>query len=152
MEKEIKEIIEKSLPEQVGSVLKIRIEQAEKDAKLVEKYEQENQNILNQIGTLRLELDEYKKFDERNSKLDERESEINEKEAKLTLSNLEVRLEEANKRADAANEFVSNLTRNVSYRKSIYDTESIPGYVNHDGQYVCDRNVTKKMNQEEDIV
>ena len=97
-------------------------------------------------------MKDLKKLKINKDDLFKKEKELEERELNLSISILEIKLEEANERATLVKDFVENLTRNVSYRKSIYDSESIPGYTNAQGYYVGDRNVTKCFNQEEEIV
>ena len=95
MTEEIKLIIEKNLPAQVGDVLKTRLEQAERDAERVKQLEEESRNQRVQISSYQNAINSYKSFDDRNSKLNERDLAITEKERNQKVFELELKLTEA---------------------------------------------------------
>jgi hypothetical protein len=125
---EIQEIIKKNLPQQVGDVLKVRLEQAEKDANLVvqlkNKISQLEESVKKQLDL----LDEYELLDRRNSKLDEREVLLNKKQHDLDLEILQQKFENEKDKSDFAKSLALGLVRNTEFRKSVYDTENQAGY------------------------
>lgn len=145
-ELEIQEIIKKNLPQQVGDVLKIRLEQAEKDAKKVLELESKVFQLEKTLNEKQSELSAYKLLDERNSKLDERESFLDKIQHDLDLEILQQKYENEKDKSEFAKSVVLGLVRNIEYRKSIFDSENQNGYYNGD-QWVQPSPINKKLEE-----
>jgi len=117
MNKEIQEAIKKSLPNQVGEALKLRIEQADKDAETVKEQATCINGHLTTILNLNTTISEYKKLDERNNKLVERENKVADDERNQKLIISELKLEQSEKR----NIDIINFTGMV-FKSPIYKT------------------------------
>lgn len=147
MDKEIREIIEKNLPSQVGKVLKERLEQAEKDDQSIKDQIKRNNKLIIQERELNKTISDYKKFDERNAKLDARGKEISEKERNFRVAELSIKLEEANKRADVVTEFTKGLVRNTTFRKKVFDSENQNSYTDANGNTVFPTPINKSLTE-----
>lgn len=132
LEKEIQESIKKNLPQQVGEVLKQRLEQADKDnaevkrlINLVEQYTSDKENLEKQIY-------EYQKFDKRNASLDSREKELETEKNSLELEKLKYQLQSEKDKTTFSQSVALGLVRNIDYRKTIFDTENLGGVPSFD--------------------
>lgn len=119
MEKEILDIISKNLPEQVGSVLKKRLEEAEADKKRIEEIEYSVKYSRDKIVTLENQLGEYKKLEVRREDLDRREEEISKRERNMQVWEANVKSIEADKRANELAGFVGMVFKSPVFRKSV---------------------------------
>ena len=145
-ELEIQEIIKKNLPQQVGDVLKVRLEQAEKDAKKVLELEDKLNQFQTTINEKQSELSAYKLLDERNSKLDEKEQVLNKKQHDLDLEILQHKFESEKDKSDFAKSIALGLVRNTEFRKSVFDSENQQPY--YEGQnYIVPTPVNKSLNE-----
>lgn len=122
MNEEIKKIIEKNLPAQVGDVLKQRLEQAEKDAVILKQQEEALISRNATIAGFEKQIAEYKKLDERNNKLEEREKAVETKERNSKVFEAELKATEAEKRANELFGFVGMVFKSPIFRKSTIDT------------------------------
>lgn len=126
MTEEIKAIIEKSLPAQVGDVLKQRLEQAEKDAVKVRLQEEALQSKNAAIAKLEKQVADYKKMDERNAALEAREKAVTDGERNLKVSTLEFQLTAEKEKTQFSKDVALGLVRNTEYKKTVFDTR--PGW------------------------
>lgn len=145
MEEKFKKIIEESLPAQVGTVLKTRLEQAERDAIEVKRLAEVSGEKDIKIKQLEEEIRKYMKFDERNSNLDTREKTLDEQEKELKIKTLEYKLESEQDKTKFAKEVALGLVRNSEYRRTLYDNVSSPGKDQY-GNTVYS-NVTQNQNE-----
>lgn len=136
MEKEIKEIIEKNMPAQVGDVLKQRLQQAETDAINLKIAKKTNEEDLGKIRELVKQLDDYGRLDHRNKLLEAREKIVNEAERNLKIATLEFQLEAEKDKTKFSKEVAIGLVRNIEYRKNVFDNESRPGYYDAENRWV----------------
>jgi len=130
MNLEIQEAIKKSLPNQVGEALKQKIEQADKDAKLVVSQADEINSKAEHINNLTLKINEYQRLDERNSKLNEREKAVEDAERNKKVFEAELKLAEAEKRITENVNFVSMVFKSPIFRKTILE----PSYGTYNNQ------------------
>lgn len=130
LQKEIQEAIEKSLPLQVGQVLKTRLEQADKDAVKLKQQEESLASKNATITGLEKRIEEYVKFNERNLLLEAREKAVEEKERNLKLATLEFQLASEKEKTEFTKSVAMGLVRNSEYRKNIFDNENQTGYYN----------------------
>jgi len=124
MENEIKEIIEKNLPAQVGTVLKERLEIAEADARRAKDLERIIQDKDKAIYDLESTISEYRKYDAQWGQLNQREKEITEKERNQKVFEAELKAIEADKRANELQGIVQTVFRSPVYRKSILSSSN----------------------------
>ena len=127
MEQQIKEIIEKNLPKQVGETLQKRLAEADKNEKLLEIA---NQSLLTgkkamedadaAIDSLKTQLDKHKN-------LDKREKEITDKETAFEIEKLKYQLESEKDKTSFSKEVALGLVRNTQYRRDVFDNVSEPG-------------------------
>jgi hypothetical protein len=144
MEQEIKDIIQKNLPAQVGEVLRVRLEQADLDSARVKALENSLKSREELIDTQSEALQKYREFDSRNSKLDKREAELNERERNLKIELLEYQLDSEKEKTSFTKEVALGLVRNTNYRKSILDNETQAGYQGPNG-WVQPQQVSKSF-------
>lgn len=133
--KDLNSVIEKSLPAQVGKVLKNTLEQGIKDAEAVIAL---NKQILSLKDTIREKesiIETYKTNDIRNSTLEAREKEVSKKETNAKIAELEVLLKAEQDKSEFAKAMGLGLVRNTEYRRSLMDMKSGPDgrdqYGNH---------------------
>lgn len=127
MKQEIKEIIQKNLPAQVGEVLRETLEQAEKDAEQVKILSENINKKTFEIKNLHYEIEEYRKFDERNQQLEQREKDVANKERNLTIQQLTYELNSEKEKTQFSKDVALGLVRNTEFRKSIFDNTTEPG-------------------------
>lgn len=124
MDDDIKAIIAKNLPAQVGDVLKARLTQAENDAKSLTIYK----NDLERARAETKELAEYIKTLEFKVKLagelQVREAAISKREQALELTLAVARAENAEKSTSNLMGLVSSVFRNTVVRENIHRTDS----------------------------
>lgn len=126
LETEIKESIEKNLPLQVGSILKTRLEKAEKDEKEVVSLQQQVENLKRTVSDRDSKIKEYEKFDERNNSLNARELELNKKEHNLDIEVLKFQLATEQDKSSFAKNVALGLVRNTEYRRNLFDSQNSP--------------------------
>jgi hypothetical protein len=125
MRVEIEEAIQKNMPNQVGVLLKKRLEQAESDAKSLESEREFSKQKSEKIVQLEKIISEYKAFDDRNTKLEARELAVTEKERNQKVFEAELRVAEAEKRITDNVNFVGMVFRSPIFRESV--SKSVQG-------------------------
>jgi hypothetical protein len=147
MKSEIKAIIEKNLPAEVGNVLKKVLEQGQADAIAVTELQDEVKrlNKLNNIKATKITL--LEEFQDRAGKLDVREAAVVEKEIWHANTMLKLQLEEANKRSEMVASYTTSLLRNTSVRKEIFDSETQAGYPDGNGTWQYPSPVSKSFRE-----
>lgn len=148
MKDEINAIIEKNLPAQVGEALKKRLEQADNDAAKISVMTEQVKSERETSDSLRAEIREYEKFNDRNAALDKREKDLAERERLQEVTELKTQVVEANKRADMVVNFTSGLVRNTDFRRTVFNNEHQNGYTSSQGQWVNDRNFNSNGTEE----
>lgn len=147
MDNEIKKIIEKNLPAQVGETLQKRLREAEADRELVGeqiKALEDSDRIISQLSS---SLAAYRQFDERNDKLTIRENAVGIKETQQKVDELNIRLEESNKRADIVVDFTKGLVRNTTFRKTVFDNENQAGYYGPNNEFIQPSPINKNSDE-----
>ena len=124
MTEEIKAIIEKSLPAQVGEILKQTLEKGKKDEAELKATVIAYDNARKEIEKHLAKINDYKQFDERNSKLEARENAVSEKERNQKVFEAELKLAEAEKRTTDATNFVGMVFKSPIYRKTTFESEN----------------------------
>ena len=133
LEKELNEIIKKSLPQHVGETLRERLEQANKDEEENKSLKEELAENYEKISEQRSIIEEYKKFYERNKYLNRREKELEAGLIKLEIETLKYQLETEKEKTDFTKIIALGLVRNTQYKKTIFDTENKGGVPMQDG-------------------
>lgn len=126
MEQEIKAIIEKNLPAQVGDFLKERLIQAEEDAAKVKELQRILDTRAAAIRDLEKQIAYYKKLDERNNTLEAREKIVSDKERNLEIETLKFQLASEKEKSIFSKDVALGLVRNIEYRRSLFDSKNKP--------------------------
>lgn len=92
MDEEIKRIIEQNLPQQVGDVLKRRLQKADADAAELVKVRAQCDDYQKQRDAAYQQVKGHLSLDDRTTVLDKREKEVAEKELAIKLHELRVQL------------------------------------------------------------
>lgn len=148
MEAEIKAIIEKSLPAQVGEVLKKRLQQAEQDAISVKDLQEQTIILKKHCTDYVNEINQYKKLDERNAAIEARERAVIEGERNLQISHLQFQLSAEKSKAEFSRDLAMGLVRNVEYRNSIYSNENQSGFNDSNGRWITPGPIQKSINED----
>ena len=147
MTEEIKAIIEKSLPAQVGDVLKATLEQAKIDAEKVKQQESSLKDRDVVIVSLKNAIDSYKAFDNRNSALETREKSVEVAERDLKVKTLEFQLTAEKEKTEFSKSVALGLVRNIEYRKNIFDSETQTGHYDTKGMWIQPSAVSKSFEE-----
>lgn len=122
LEKEIKEIIEKSLPKQVGEVLAARLKAAEEDAIQVKNLRESNVELINQNKVL---FDSFRQAEKKLSEAEKVAADYRRRES--VLANLEtekklieMRAANAEERVKDHKEMMQTVFRVATVRETIY--------------------------------
>jgi len=133
MEKEIKEIIEKNLPAQVGMVLRERLEKAERDENEIELLLSAASERKEEIAGLKRIISEYQEFDTRNATLEKREKDVSERERQAEIEKLKYELQTEKDKTQFTKDVTMGLVRNTEYKRTLFDTKNGPGGVDQYG-------------------
>lgn len=146
---EIKAIIEKHMPQQVGDVLRKRLEQADRDATELNACKQiiADRNVA--IQSLNNTIEEYKKFDSRNATLEAREKAASDAERKLEIETLKYQLGAEKDKTLFSQSVALGLVRNTEYKKSVMSNGNgfTPGS-QHGGSHSDSSNITETTKTE----
>jgi hypothetical protein len=134
LEKEIQESIKKNLPQQVSEVLRVRLEQADKDAKKVREVESRVDCLNQEVMRANEKLLLYKEFDTRNSLLESAQKELETERNSLELEKLKYQLQAEKDKTQFSQNLAMGLVRNTEYKKTIFDSENVGGLPVMDGQ------------------
>lgn len=148
MTDEIRAIIEKNLPAQVGEVLKTRLEQAEKDVIKIKQQEETLQSKNAAITQFEKLVADYKTKDEQNAKLEARELAVTEAERNLKIATLEYQLVSEKEKTDFTKNVALGLVRNTEFRKTIFDSENQGGYMGPNGVWVYPTPINKVLTED----
>jgi len=119
MTEEIKAVIEKNLPAQVGSTLKDVLAQGEKDARELKDLRESYGFAQKRISELEQKLSDYRVLDERNAALDHREAEVDQKIRDQKVFEAELKATAAEARANEMAGFVGMVFRSPVFRRHI---------------------------------
>jgi len=126
--------------------LKVRLEQADKDAKSLELYKNLLATKSQEVEKLNSIVEEYRKHDARNSELDQRERELNKMQFNLELEILKSQLTVEKEKSEFVKSVTMGLVRNTEYRKSVFDTENQIGWMNG-GKWVQPSPIAKSLTE-----
>lgn len=124
MQEEINEILKKHLPEQVGDVLRERLEQADQDSNSLKTARNSLVQKEEQIEKLKATVQEYQSLNDRNSGLDAREKDISVREVNLAIRELSYQLESEKQKTQFAKDVALGLVRNTTYRESAWSSKN----------------------------
>lgn len=124
LEKELQASIKKNLPQQVGDILKQRLEQADKDAKKAEELASKLIERNKEVEELEETIRDYKQFDVRNGLLDSLEKELIRERDRLDIEKLTYQLQSEKDKTTFSQNLAMGLVRNTEYKKTIFDSES----------------------------
>jgi len=145
MTAEIRAIIEKNLPSQVGETLKKVIDQGRMDAETLKTIRTTLELRTKDNASLQERINEYKKRDDDCIKILEREGEVAQGERNQKVFESELKLKEAEKRINEITNFVGMAFKSPVYRKSVddigswhthYDNNGVPHNVKDNGEIV----------------
>lgn len=133
LNKDLYEAIDKNLAAQVGTVLKERLEKAEKDAdRIIQLEAQEDCRIL-EIHKLENNLREAQSFNNTALTLKAREEAIGKRENEQEVFEAKLKLAEVEKRISEISNFTGMVFKSPIFRTQTSDTEF--GYTNNQGFY-----------------
>lgn len=128
LEKEIQESIKKNLPQQVGDVLKQRLEQADKDKEALKAALNLNETQSKRIEKLQSDIDKHNSISDRENQLKEREVILSKGELELKLATVTYQLETEKEKTQFTKEVALGLVRNTVFRKTVFDNENQAPY------------------------
>lgn len=124
MKDEIKAIIKKNLPAEVGETLKQVLEQGEINAKLVEEYGDKLKQREKEIEILNRRVSNEEVLLKRTNDVQTRENNVSQKERDQKVFEAELKLLEAEKRVNEIVGFTGMVLKSPIYRKSILENEN----------------------------
>lgn len=144
MTDEIRLLIEKDMPAQIGKTLRGMLEQAELDAETVKKQADQIEKLKRTIESDGKTIRAYHAFDERNEKLNERQFILDQKERQLEIDMLKYQLAAEKDKVKFSQELAMGLVRNIEYRESLYDNKIAP----YTDQHGCQQYANTTVNAE----
>lgn len=126
MTEEIKLIIEKNLPAQVGDTLKKVLEKAKLDAETVIAQKEQINALIEEKHKLQATIENYKQFDDRNRSLEAREKACELEQRELRIKTLEYQLEAEKDKTAFSKSVALGLVRNIEYRRTLIDSKNTP--------------------------
>lgn len=144
---EIQAIIKKNLPQEVGDVLKQRLEQADEDASNIIKLKEQLdvRNLL--ILKFEQEIKIYQAFDTRNITLESREKAVDDKERSVLLETLRYQLASEQDKTTFAKSVALGLVRNTDFKTSVFSNENEGGYSDATGRWIQKGPTNKSSNE-----
>ena len=135
MIEDIKQIIEKNLPAEVGKVLQERLQKTDQFERDLQASKEREFQLTKVITELKGSNEEYKKNDERNRNLDVREKSIFEREQILEKTILEIKLKEAEERFKVSERLVEKVFANSIMKSSMWGSIplAVPGGAGYSG-------------------
>lgn len=121
---EIREIIEKNLPAQVGNALKERLDQAELDASECRRLAAEKKHIYEELGQLKATVKAFGSLEDRDKAVSEREAAVLKRELAADLNEFKVKAAESAK-ADLF-KLAECVFRNPRLVYSTSETRNVP--------------------------
>jgi len=125
LELQLKEVIEKNLPKQVGETLQKRLEELERVERDYKTKVEVEKNLRKEIDELNERLKSQEELQVWRVQLWDKESKLEERERNLEIELLKVKLEESNKRADTSKELVSLVFKNSTYKYSEFNKDQV---------------------------
>lgn len=138
LNKELQELYEKHLPNQIGIALKNKLEQGEKDATELSLLKQSYEKLRKEKLSLDNELKQHKSIDEKLAEIETKSKEVEEREKKIGIDELKYQLAAEKEKTQFTRDIAMGLVRNVEYRKNIFDSENVlpGGYQDPNGNWV----------------
>ena len=153
MNEEIKSIIEKNLPKQVGDTLREVLEQGQKDAEKVKSLLEDASNRDNTIERLTKEVNAYKETERLYNDLLRREALLAEGQRNLRITLLEFQNKELEKRSADMLSLVATLVKNPRAIELInqnqYGTNGYPDQYGGERQMSFMKNVNGSIEKQE---
>ena len=129
MNKEIKDIIEKNLPAQVGEVLQEHLAKCDQESAENKRMHVELEKTNEARSRLLEQLQNYQLLDERNRTLEQREKDVSEKERDRKVFEAELKRDESEKRSNDLYSIVQLVFKSPVYKKTIAN-QTISDYQN----------------------
>lgn len=121
MEAELKAVIEKNLPAQVGDLLQKRLKEADFN---IQRLKDANNDLDHKdalIKDLRRQIVNYEKLDERNTLLEAREKAVADEERNQAIATLQYQLAAEKDKTEFSKNVALGLVRNSEYRRTLHD-------------------------------
>ncbi len=134
---DIQEAIAKQLPAQVGEVLRVRLEQAEKDAKANVSLTNMNNEQRREIQQLEARIAKRDAELKRAGDLDARAADLDTRERNMKIATLEIQLAAADSKVAFAKDLAMGLVRNTEFRSSVYEQNTGRGVPVPSGSYLA---------------
>lgn len=119
MEQEILKVISENLPEQVGKVLKQKLDQADKDKQLISRLQEDLSAIKDQNLWLHEQVQKLKDRINNEMNIEAHRTDLEKRERDMAMKILEIRLEESEKRNSIGERIVEQVFRSPVYRKHV---------------------------------
>ncbi len=140
LSKELQELYEKHLPNQIGIALKNKLEQAEKDATELVTLKQAHEKLQKEKLSLDDELKQHKSIDKKLAEIETKFQEIEAREKKVDIDELKYQLAAEKEKTQFTRDVAMGLVRNIEYRKNVFDSEHVlhgsGGYADPNGNWV----------------
>jgi len=144
---EMVKLIEKDLPKHLSESLKQRLEIGETAERELEVVRKNYNMLISKHEALENTLSKHKSLDERNDLLLVKQKELDGRELKLDLEKAKHELECQKGMTNHATAVAMGLVRNITYRKSILDSENQNSYSDGHVNWVCPTPVNKSLDE-----
>lgn len=134
LEAELKDLIAKHLPQQVGEALKQRLADADRDKSLLVNTTKDLEQAKKQLEDAQWQVRRAGNLDTREKELRVLELQLESEKRALDLTVTQIRLEQAEKRADMVMEFTRVLVKSPEVKTSVFGTNgAVGGIVRNNG-------------------
>ncbi len=124
IEQELKDVIERNLPSQVGQALRERLAKADADARKVTESEERIRSLNKELVESAARIAHLSEALSKHADITTRIAQVEERERNAEISELKIKLEAEQRSKDFARDVALGLVRNVEYRHAINHTES----------------------------
>lgn len=126
LSQEMQDLIRNNLPEQVGQVLRQRLEQAERDVILVAAQAHDISELRARLAEATKQLASQEQMSKSADVLAKREASVQARERDVEVFETRLQVAESEKRAQLAKEFVSLVFRSPVYTRSTWGNRQVP--------------------------
>lgn len=126
IESDLKEVINKSLPQAVGETLRKRLEQADQDAATVIDLNERIATYRKEIAALQATLTQLRTDLDQHGALAIREKAVADRERLAELVELKTQIAAEKGNAEFARSVAMGLVRNTEYRHSVFESSNTP--------------------------
>lgn len=137
MEEQIKqklqEVIDANLPQQMGESFKRYFNEAESIKRELENSKATLKSRDEIIASQKATIDTLTQLNLKKNDLEARDIAISKREKDMDLFELKLKLTESEKRADSVHNLVSQLTKNVIFRQTVFENDHIMSHYQPNG-------------------